>query len=79
MTWNLAEAEHRLGEVLSLADVEAQMIVRRDREYVLLSADEYRELKGERPLTEFLTGGGPRSDDVASMSRPVLPMRDSEL
>jgi hypothetical protein len=80
LTWNLSEAKKRLSEVLRLADVEAQVIVRRDREYVLLTADDYRKLKGEEPtFIDFLIDSGPRFDDLEIMNRPATPMRDPAL
>ncbi|HWE03085.1 MAG TPA: hypothetical protein VG326_11810 [Tepidisphaeraceae bacterium] len=70
MNSNLSQAKNRLSEVLTLADVEAQTIVRRDRTYVLMTADEYRKLKGDEPtFTEFLIESGPRFDELAPMKR----------
>ena len=70
MAWNLTEAKSRLSEVLNLADAEVQTIVRRDKEYVLMTGEEYRKLKGKEPtFTEFLVDIGPRFDDLEPMKR----------
>jgi prevent-host-death family protein len=80
MTWNLSEAKNRLSEVLRRAETEAQRIVRRDRDYVLMTGEEYRKLKGqEASFTAFLIDGGPRSDEFEPMKRAATPMRDPEL
>jgi prevent-host-death family protein len=77
MNWNLSEAKSRLSEVLTQADAEAQTIVRRDRDYVLMSGDEYRKLMGqEATFTEFLIDTGPRFDELKPMKRMHLTMRD---
>ena len=80
MNWNLSEAKNRLSEVLTLADSEAQVIVRRDRDYVLMAGDEYRKMKGQEPtFTDFLIEAGPRFDKLEPMKRGAFPMRDSLL
>jgi len=80
MNWNLSEAKNRLSEVLTRADAEAQTIVRRDRDYVLIAGEEYRKLKGKEPtFTEFLIDGGPRFDEVVPLKRQRSPMRSPRL
>jgi len=80
MIWSLSEAKNRLSEVLRCAEQEAQRIVRRDQEYVLMTGDEYRKLKGqEASFTDFLIDGGPRSDELEPMKRQAAPMRDPQL
>lgn len=70
MTWNSSEAKSRLSEALNLADAEAQTIVRRDQDYVLMTGKEYRKLKGKEPtFTEFLIDVGPRFDELEPMKR----------
>ena len=49
MTWNLADAKNRLTEVVNLALTEGpQTITRRKDAVVVLSADAYAELTGQR-------------------------------
>jgi prevent-host-death family protein len=59
MTWNLAEAKNRLSEVVNLALTEGpQTITRRNVTVVVISADKYAELTGEKPdFKEFLFQG----------------------
>lgn len=80
MSWSISDAKNRLSEVLTRADSEAQTIVRRDREYVVMAGDEYRKLTGqEQSFTDFLIDAGPRFDEVKPMERAALPMREAEL
>lgn len=79
MSWNSSEAKNRLSEVLKRAETEAQRIVRRDREYVLMTGEEYRKLKGqEATFTDFLIDGGPRFDEFEPMKRAAAPLRDHQ-
>jgi prevent-host-death family protein len=59
MTWNLAEAKNRLSEVVNLALTEGpQTITRRNDTVVVISAEKYAELTGEKPdFKEFLFEG----------------------
>jgi hypothetical protein len=69
--------KNRLTEVLRRAEVEAQRIVRRDQEYVLLTGKEYRKLTGQEvTFTDLLIDGDPRSDEFEPMKRAAAPMRD---
>jgi prevent-host-death family protein len=80
MNWNISDAKNRLSEVLTLADDEAQTIVRRDRDYVVMAGDEYRKLTGqEQSFTDFLIDAGPRFDKVKPMKREAPGMRDPQL
>jgi hypothetical protein len=76
MSWSISDAKKRLGEVLTLADAEAQTIVRRDRDYVVVAGDEYRKLTGrEQRFMDFLIDAAPRLDGVKPMKRGTLAMR----
>ena len=59
MTWNLAEAKNRLTEVVNLALTEGpQTITRRNDTVVLVSAEKYAELTGQKlDFKEFLFRG----------------------
>ena len=56
MTWNLAEAKNRLTEVVNLALTEGpQTITRRSDTVIVISAERYAELTGQKPdFKEFL-------------------------
>lgn len=62
--WNVADAKSKFSEVLNLAEQEAQIITRRDRQYVVLDGDEYRRLKGSLPTLKQLILNGPSLDGV---------------
>ena len=80
MSWSVADAKNRLSEVLTLADGQAQVIVRRERDYVVLAGDEYRRLRGVPPkFTDFLIHEGPRFDGLEPMKRKAVSMRDPGL
>lgn len=80
MNWDLSDAKNRLSEVLTLADTAPQTIVRQDREYVILKADDYRKLTGQlRSFTDFLIEEGPRFDGLELMKRNPSPMRDPQI
>jgi prevent-host-death family protein len=80
MNWNISDAKNQLSEVLTRADAQAQTIVRRDRDYVVMAGDEYRKLTGqEQSFTDFLIDAGPRLDDLKPMERAALPMRQAHL
>lgn len=57
--WNIADAKSKLSEVLNRAEDEAQVITRRNRQYVVLDGNEYRRLKGTLPNLKDLILGGP--------------------
>ena len=63
--WQIQEAKAHLSEAIEKAVSEGpQIIIRHGQEWaVLLSIEEYRNLKARKPsLTEFLLGG-PKVDD----------------
>ena len=57
--WSIADAKSKLSEVLNLAEHQAQIITRRDRQYVVLDGDEYRRLTGVVPSLKDLILNGP--------------------
>lgn len=59
MDWQLAEAKNKFSEVVNRALTEGpQRIRRRDQTVIVLSEDDYRKLKGERPsFLRYLTEG----------------------
>jgi antitoxin Phd len=79
MTWNLADAKNRLSEVVNLALNEGpQTITRRKDTVVVISAERYAELTGQRRgFKEFLMGGP--SFEGLDLGRDRGPMRDVEL
>lgn len=73
--WKVAEAKNRLSEVLNRADETPQLITRRDRGYVVIAQEKYRELTGERPdFIQYLLSA-PRIDDLG-LARDKSPMRE---
>jgi prevent-host-death family protein len=52
--WNIVDAKSKLSEVLNRAEQEAQIITRRNRQYVVLDGDEYRRLTGSLPSLKDL-------------------------
>ena len=76
--WNIADAKSKLSEVLNLAEEEAQIITRRNRQYVVLDGDEYRRLTGSLPSLKKLILNGPRLDGV-ELDRDPSPGRELEL
>ncbi len=60
MSWQVQEAKQRFSELLRRAAAEGPQVVTRHGEpiAVVISADEYRRLSGERPdFKEFLLSG----------------------
>ena len=62
--WNIADAKSKLSEVLNRAEQEAQIITRRNRQYIVLDGDEYRRLTGTRPSLKELILNGPSLEGV---------------
>ncbi len=79
MTWNLAEAKNRLTEVVNLALTEGpQTITRRNDTVVLVSAEKYAELTGQKlDFKEFLFRGVGLHE--LDLTRDQSPSRDVEL
>jgi prevent-host-death family protein len=62
--WNVADAKSKLSEVLNRAEHEAQIITRRNRQYVVLEADEYKRLTGTLPSLKEVILRGPSLEGV---------------
>ena len=62
--WSIADAKSRFSEVLNRAEQEAQIITRRNRQYVVLNGEEYRRLTGARPSLKDLILNGPSLEAV---------------
>ena len=79
MTWNLAEAKNRLTEVVNLALSEGpQTITRRNDTVVVISAERYAELTGQKPdFKEFLFQSV--GLDELDLTRDQSPSRDVKL
>ena len=79
MTWNLADAKNRFSEVVNLALSEGpQTITRRKDAVVVISAERYAELTGQRQgFKDFLMSGP--SFEGLDLERDRSPMRDVEL
>jgi prevent-host-death family protein len=79
MTWNLAEAQSRLTEVVKLALTEGpQTIASRNDTVVVISADQYDELVGKKPdFKEYLLQGV--GLDELDLTRDQSPGRNVDL
>ncbi len=62
--WNVADAKSKLSEVLNRAEHEAQIITRRNRQFVVLDADEYKRLTGSLPSLKELILRGPSLEGI---------------
>jgi len=76
--WNIADAKSKLSEVLNLAEQKAQIITRRNRQYVVLDGDEYRRLTGSLPGLKELILRGPSLENV-DLKRDTTGGRELEL
>ncbi len=76
--WTIADAKSKLSEVLNLAEAEAQVITRRNRQYVVLAGEEYRRLTGSRPTFKQLILSGPSLEGV-KLDRDKSQDRELEL
>ena len=76
--WNIADAKSKLSEVLNCAEEEAQIITRRNRQYVVLDGDEYQRLKGTLPSLKDLILSGPSLEGV-DLQRDQSFSRELEL
>ena len=79
MAWKLADAKNRFSEVVRRAlSGEPQRIERREDAVVVVDAEEFDRLKGEKPsLVEFLLQGPDWSK--LDLERDRTPMRDLDL
>jgi prevent-host-death family protein len=64
VTWTIADAKSKLSELLNRAESEAQIITRRNRQFVVLDGDEYRRLTGCLPSLQELILRGPSLEGV---------------
>ena len=62
--WNIADAKSKLSEVLNCAEEQAQIITRRNHQYVVLDGEEYLRLKGTLPNLKDLILSGPSLEGV---------------
>jgi prevent-host-death family protein len=76
--WSIADAKSKLSEVLNLAEREAQVITRRNRQYVVLDGDEYRRLTGSLPSLKQLILHGP-SLEALDLTRDSSGGRELDL
>ena len=79
MTWNLANAKDRLSEVVNSALTEGpQTITRGSDSVIVISAEKYAELTGQKPdFKNFLFQGVEL--DKLDLTRDQSPSRDVEL
>lgn len=82
MDWTLTEAEHKLDEIADKALQEGPQRIHRDEDVVVvISEEEYRQLKRDRAIEkndflEFLRNG-PGLDDL-DLTRDKSSMREIE-
>ena len=59
MEWKMAEAKNKCSQVMDLTEEDGpQCITRRGKTFVLITMDEYKQLKGDKPnFIEFLLNG----------------------
>ena len=79
MVWKLADAKNRFSEVVRRALAgEPQRIERRADAVVVVDAEEFDPLNGEKPdLIEYLSNGPDLSE--LDLERDRTPMRDLDL
>jgi len=76
--WSVADAKSKLSEVLNRAEQEAQIITRRDRQYVVIDGDQYQRLTGNAPCLKDLILNGPSLEGV-DLQRDPSPGREFDL
>ncbi|HAC91923.1 MAG TPA: hypothetical protein DCF63_15050 [Planctomycetaceae bacterium] len=76
--WTVADAKSKLSEVLNRAENQAQIITRRNRQYVVLDGEEYRRLTGNLPSIKEIILRGP-SLEVVDLRRDKSTGRGLEL
>ena len=78
MEWKLADAKNRLSELVKRVKAEGpQWIRRRNDAFVLLDADEYQELIGQRPTLKQMLMDAPSMEGI-DLERDRSPMRGFE-
>ena len=79
MEWNLADAKNRFSEVVNLALTEGpQRVHRRKDTVVVMSAEDFERLSGQRPtFKDFLAQG--ESFEGLDLTRDQSPIRDVSL
>ncbi len=79
MEWNLADAKNRFSEVVNLALTEGPQRVRRRKDtVVVVAAEEYERLVGQRPsFKDYLSHG--ESFEGLDLTRDQSPGRDFRL
>ena len=79
MEWNLADAKNRFSEVVNLALTEGPQMVRRRKDtVVVVSAEEFERLTGQRPaFKDYLAEG--ESFEGLDLTRDQTPGRDIAL
>ena len=79
MEWNLADAKNRFSEVVNLALTEGPQRVRRRKDtVVVVAAEEFERLTGQRPaFKDYLTQG--ESFEGLDLTRDPSPSRDVAL
>jgi len=76
--WSVADAKSKLSEVLNRAEKEAQIITRRDRQYVVMDGDQYQQLTGKTLSLKDLILNGPSLENV-DLERDPNPVRELDL
>jgi len=76
--WSVADAKSKLSEVLNRAEQEAQIITRRDRQYVVMDGEQYQRLTGKILSLKELILNGPSLEGV-DLERDHSPGRELEL
>ncbi len=74
--WNIADAKSKLSEVLNRAEEKAQIITRRNRQYVVMDGDAYRRLTGSVTSLKELILNGPSLEGV-DLKRDRSPGRET--
>ncbi len=76
--WSVADAKSKLSEVLNRAEQEAQIITRRNRQYVVMDGEQYQRLTGKTLSLKELILNGPSLEGV-DLERDHSPGRELEL
>ena len=76
--WSVADAKSKLSEVLNRAEQEAQIITRRNRQYVVMDGEQYQRLTGKTLSLKELILNGPSLEGV-DLKRDESPGRELEL